>query len=205
MPIARHPDVSTLMTCSAGSQPEALCAVVTSHLAICPPCMREFRQLEEIGVSLFENLASDQTVGQAPAPRAGARIIEANRHAEAGAVDGDVPWPLVEVIGHRLDDLAWRELAAGIWDFKVPLSPTAAGDLRLFRLAPGKGLPKHGHQGEELTLVLRGAYQDESGLFAIGDFSDLDDEAAHTVVATEAGCLLLIASENEPQFMRGLV
>jgi putative transcriptional regulator len=184
MPIVRHPDVSTIMTCSAGSQPEALCAVVTSHLSMCPECMRELSLLEEIGVSLFE--------------------CSAGVDAQAWPAEGDVPWPLIAVLGHDLDAIEWTEIQPGIATHSIELSEHAKGDLRLLRLDPGKRLPSHGHHGEELSLVLRGSYSDESGSFGVGDMSDLDDDTRHSVLAGPEGCIILIASEKKPEFLSEL-
>ncbi len=203
MPIVRHPDVSTIMTCSAGSQPEALCAVVTSHLSMCPACMRELSLLEEIGVSLFECSACEPDVTAAGVPSA-STVFEQGRDARAASTKGDVPWPLIAVLGDDLDAIEWTEIRPGIATHPIELSEHAKGDLRLLRLDPGKRLPSHGHQGEELSLVLRGSYSDESGSFGVGDMSDLDDHTRHSVLAGPEGCIVLIASEKTPEFLSEL-
>lgn len=108
------------------------------------------------------------------------------------------------LIGRNLDELAWTQLWSGVDTFDIELSPDAKGDLRLIRLAPGAALPEHGHQGEELTLVLRGAFNDAFGSFSAGDFADLDDSHRHVVAAAEDGeCIILVASETEPAFLTG--
>ncbi len=203
MPIVRHPDVSSIMTCSAGSQPEALCAVVTSHLSMCPECMRELSLLEEIGVSLFECSAGEPDVTAAGVPSASA-VFEQGLDAQAWPAEGDVPWPLIAVLGHDLDAIEWTEIQPGIATHPIELSEHAKGDLRLLRLDPGKRLPSHGHHGEELSLVLRGSYSDESGSFGVGDMSDLDEDTRHSVLAGPEGCIILIACEKKPEFLSEL-
>jgi putative transcriptional regulator len=203
MPIVRHPDVSTIMTCSAGSQPEALCAVVTSHLSMCPECMRELSLLEEIGVSLFECSAGEPDLTAAGVPSA-STVFEQGRDARAASTKVDVPWPLIAVLGDDLDAIEWTEIRPGIAIHPIELSEHAKGDLRLLRLDPGKRLPSHGHQGEELSLVLRGSYSDETGSFGVGDMSDLDDDTRHSVLAGPEGCIVLIASEKTPEFLSEL-
>ena len=172
MKIAHHPDVSTLMTCAAGSQPEVLCAVVASHLSVCPACMNEVSRLEKIGVALFEHLD--------PAPLALNTPVAAVKHVAEQAVGqcgnywpiGDVPAPLSSLIGFWLDDLDWLPLGPGAWQFAIPLSKSAKGDLRLIKIAPGRALPKYAAHGEELALVLRGGCRDGSKVFGLGDFTD---------------------------------
>ena len=204
MQIVHHPDVTTIMTCSAGSQPEALCAVVTSHLSMCPECMRELSLLEEIGVSLFECSVADATVAESKPPSI-ADGIDQIREMPPYPTKGDVPWPLIPVLGgHHLDSIEWTEIRSGISTYPIELSPDATGDLRLLRLEPGARLPEHGHLGEELTLVLRGSCSDEGGAYVVGDMADLDDETRHSVVAGDQGCILLIASEMKPPFLSEL-
>ena len=60
---------------------------------------------------------------------------------------------------------------------------TGAGKLRLLKVAPGHGIPEHGHGGAELTLVLRGSFHDETGRYARGDVADLDETVEHQPVA----------------------
>ena len=203
MAIVHHPDVTTVMTCSAGSQPEALCAVVTSHLSMCPDCMRELSLLEEIGVGLFECATGDEKVAMGSLPGT-AEALDQVHDPTAERTKGDVPWPLVSVLGHSLDALKWIEMRPGISTVEITLSTNARGDLRLLNLEPGAGLSEHGHSGEELSLVLRGSCRDDFGMFGVGDVSDLDDDHRHSVVAGPQGCIILIASETHPAFLAEL-
>ena len=198
--VMQHPDPATLVTCSAGSQPEALCAVVASHISICPTCLRELLDMEKIGVALFEGLEPEPLSHAHPPMPTGIETVRTS--APALRASAEVPRPIRKVVGGELDSLEWSRLRDGVDHFAVDLSPHARGDLRLIRLCPGASLPEHGHSGEELTLVLRGAFRDETGTFSAGDFADLDDETRHTVTATEDGeCILLIASEGKPAFL----
>ncbi len=204
MAIKHHPDIATLMSCAAGSQPEALAAVIASHLARCPSCAAEVKKMAEIGVALFDKLEPAKMSHDAPviAARAGEAMSEAEtRHASRG----DVPFPIADKVGDDLDRIPWKRIGPGLWHYPIPLSAGAAGDLRLIKVAPGKELPEHGHRGEELTLLLRGSYHDEFGTFETGDIADLDDEAEHRPVADAAtGCICLIASEKKARF-KGII
>ena len=204
MSIKHHPDIATLMSCSAGSQPEALAAVVACHLARCPACAAEVKRMAEIGVALFDKLEPAKMSQDAPV--IAARAAEADLGADAAdSATEDVPFPLAHRIGKSLDEVAWKRLGPGLWHYPIPLSKGATGDLRLFKVAPGKELPEHGHRGEELTLLLRGSYHDEFGTFQTGDLADLDDEAEHRPVADDTtGCICLIASEKKARF-KGLI
>lgn len=204
MAIKHHPDIATLMSCSAGSQPEALAAVVACHLAACTRCAAEVKRMSEIGVAMFDKLAPAPLAHDAPTMAA--RAAEADIPVAAPhAVAGDVPYPIAHRVGNSLEAIAWKRIGPGIWHFPIPLSKGATGDLRLVKVAPGKELPEHGHRGEELTLLLRGSYHDEIGTFEEGDIADLDDEVEHRPVADEVtGCICLIANEKKARF-KGLI
>lgn len=200
MTISSHPDFATLMTCSAGSTPEALCAVVTSHLSMCPVCLNELRSMESIGVALFDQLEPVKLQLDA-LPTNTAANEDGLARAHAAAVHGDVPRPLVEVIGNSLDALPWQRLAPGIWNFSVPMTVQTKGDLRLIKLESGAILPEHRHEGEQLILVLRGSYRSDEISHGVGDFAELDDESKHAMVAETNGCILLIGNEAMPDFI----
>lgn len=205
MPITHHPSIATLMSCAAGSQPEAQAAVVASHVAMCPLCRRELKDLELIGAAMFDDMPSVAVKGEAPVPAARALEAETPASVPHVSVEGDVPYPLRAVLPAELGRIKWKRLAPGIWHHPIPLSKGARGDLRLIKVAPGIALPEHGHGGEELTLLLAGSYRDELGTFRRGDVADLDDEVEHRPVAdAREGCVCLIATERKARF-KGLI
>ena len=116
-------------------------------------------------------------------------------------MDADVPLPLRDLIGPRLDDIRWRRLGMGVWHVPLPLSHAGESDLRLLRVSPGQAMPEHGHGGTELTLILRGAYSDRFGEYRPGDVADLDSDVDHRPIAdSKLGCVCIIASEQRAHF-----
>lgn len=201
MTIKHHPDIASLMSCAAGSQPEAMAAVVASHLALCPACARQVGKLERIGEALFDKIEPSKL--DRAAPVAAARALEADDRAAAAApaTSSEMPLPLIALAGSDLDAVAWKRLGPGLWHYPLPLSKNAKGDLRLIKVAPGWALPDHGHGGEEMTLVLRGSYSDVTGHYGAGDVADLDGDVEHApVTCPKEGCICLIASEKPARF-----
>jgi putative transcriptional regulator len=69
--------------------------------------------------------------------------------------------------------------------------------VHLVRVAGGRRVPRHGHRGVELTLVLQGAYTDSLGRFAVGDVAELDESVDHVPVAERAmPCVCLVVTEG---------
>ncbi|MBL6081381.1 cupin domain-containing protein [Belnapia sp. T18] len=60
-----------------------------------------------------------------------------------------------------------RRLAPGIRHAVLLRGPDGE-TLRLLRIKPGTALPRHSHRGTELTLVLKGAFADETGHYGPG-------------------------------------
>lgn len=203
--ITHHPDLSTLMCCAAGSQPEAFAAVVASHLSLCPECCKEVRRMQEIGVALFDKL--EPVAVQCEAPVVAARASEADIETAPAATPNParlgtgVPSPLAHCISCNLEDVDWRWAGPGIWVCPIGLSHDGcSGDLRLIKVAPGRTLPEHSHAGAELTIVLKGAYSDQTGTYREGDVADLDENTVHMPVACpEQGCICLMASQGKPK------
>ena len=73
------------------------------------------------------------------------------------------------------------------------------GTLRLLRVRPGAAIPRHAHRGAELTLVLEGAFADETGRYGPGDLAEAEAEVSHRPVAEgPADCVCLVAAEGLP-------
>jgi putative transcriptional regulator len=202
MTISHHPGLETLLSCSAGSQPEAFAAVMASHISICPECRRELALMEKIGAALFDQMSPARVKRDAPVMEL--RRMEAgvqSSNAQRKPPGGDVPEPLRPILGRYLDDVKWRKLAPGVWDHQIPLSKGAKGDLRLIKVAPGHKLPEHGHEGSELSLLLRGSYADKLGQYSTGDVADLSTDVEHQPVAdANEGCICLVATDKQLRF-----
>jgi putative transcriptional regulator len=65
--------------------------------------------------------------------------------------------------------------------------PDEASGSRLFLLkaAPGTHLPHHAHEGTELTVILKGAFQHSGTRFGVGDCDDADETVEHLPVVDD--------------------
>lgn len=199
--IRRHPDAATLMSYAAGSLCEPLSAVVAAHLAMCGECCAEVEDLELIGAGLLSSLAPavGSTIVMPPRPLDGETLLVAPAHARSAR--DRLPAPIAQAYGLSFDTIPWKRLGPGVWHHRLPLSAGVEGDLRLLKIGPGREMPDHGHGGSELTLVLDGAYGDETGEYRLGDMQDVDEEVEHRPVADKTlGCVCLIASERPAKF-----
>ena len=144
--------------------------VVASHLAWCPQCREAVRAAEALGGELLEQLPDAAVSDGLPGPHHGRAGSGATLHRLPAppVADAAVPGPLARLLtgGQSSMSSPWKKKAPGVAMFDVKLSPTAKGQLKLLRIGPGRAVPEHGHGGEEITLVLSGAYRDHMGRFA---------------------------------------
>jgi putative transcriptional regulator len=196
MTVTRHLDDSTLMSFAAGSLPAALSVVAAAHIAVCPRCRDEVAMMELVGGALIGSLAGAAMRELPPAPE-----VERGRPAPAparAAAGGEVPLPVASLVGNDLDALRWRWVGRGSWIRRVPFA--GGGQLHLFKCASNVMLPEHGHEGSELTLVLRGTLSDSTGLYRPGDVCDLDESIEHAPTAGSEGCICVVAQDRRVRF-----
>jgi putative transcriptional regulator len=200
MSVAHHPSEAILLDYAAGGLGEGLALVVALHLTFCPSCRSGVAEAEAVGGALLEalppaELAEDalqrtlHRLDERPPPA----LPRPPMVAEGGLA---LPRPLAERLG-PLRESRWRPMSPGVEHVEV-LPPTAAGGHTvLLRSAPGAALPRHGHTGRELTVVLAGSFVDELGRFAAGDLAEIDDEREHRPVIDSAEpCVSVVATEG---------
>ena len=209
MTIMHHLDPATLAAYSAGTLGEPLAAVVACHLDWCGACRAELLRFDAVGGELLQS--SDEVSMSAGALSTVMARLSAEpvrpAHKPVAPMDAtnEIPRPLRRLVGSSLQALEWKMLVPGVKQIRLPLGNPATGNLVLLKVAGGHKLPEHGHGGNELTIVLRGAYSDVTGLYQRGDVADLDGEIEHQPKATDDGdCICLMASESKARF-KGLV
>jgi putative transcriptional regulator len=201
--ITHHLDPATILAYTAGTLSEALSIVAASHIAWCGECRKAVRAAETVGGEMIAAMEEAEVSGSCKAATM-ARLEQATVHRfpRAKAVRKDTPAPLDHLLaGKALTELSWKTKAPGVQMVELPLKHKDHGKLLLMRIAPGKSLPEHGHGGEEITMILSGAYTDKFGRFAAGDVADLDEHVDHKPIV-EAGeaCICLVATEAPTRF-----
>ena len=89
----------------------------------------------------------------------------------------------------------WKRLGKGVAISRLNI-PNAHRDMQVFllRTDPGRTLPRHGHEGYELTCVLSGRFSDSTGSYGPGDLAEMGSDVHHQAVAEGADtCICLIA------------
>jgi putative transcriptional regulator len=201
--INHHLDPATIVAHAAGTLDEALSFVVASHINFCPACREASRQASLLGGEILGGL--EGTPVSADCRTKTLNMLDTatlHRFPKSPQKKSVVPKPLDQLLGGQaLDQIKWKSKAPGLAIYDLPVSPASRGKLFLMRIAAGKAMPEHGHGGEELTLILSGAYNDSLGRFAAGDVADLDQDFEHQpVVEADEACICLVATEAPTRF-----
>lgn len=197
-----HLDPSTVLAYAAGTLDEAFVVVVASHLAMCPACRVAVHEAEALGGELVSNLTGT-AVSDACRAKTLAALDQATLYRlPIAAPRSELPAVLSRLLNvSSFEAIAWKKKAPGVAMVNVKLPTHAKGQLKLLRIGAGRTMPEHGHGGEEITLVLKGAYFDHIGVFAAGDVADLDEEIVHTpVVEPGDDCICLVATIRPTRF-----
>lgn len=198
--IKHHLTDALLMGYAAGTLPEAFNLVVATHISMCDTCRAALAGYDAVGGEVM--LDSDPVSMAEDALATAMSRISATRFtapAKPKRAAGIFPAPLREYTGGDLDSVKWRRVGGGVSQMVLP---TASGaSVRLLRIPAGTAVPDHGHRGLELTLVLQGAFVDETDRFAAGDIEIANEDLNHTPVA-EAGmdCICLAATDAPLRF-----
>lgn len=179
--------------------------VVGAHLSRCAECRARAEADMVVGGQFLEALPPARLAPGAlerTMERLGSSLGEDDVSAgatEPPPVTGELPAALGDLL--RAARLRW--LAPGIR--QAILLRRADGMLRMLRVRPGKALPRHGHSGTELTLVLEGSFADETGRYGPGDLAEAGEGFDHQPIADGvADCLCLVATFG-PLRYRGLL
>lgn len=198
-----HLDPATVVSHAAGALSPEMSAIVATHLAGCVECRRAVARADGIGGALLGQQQPQATPRHSLLRAAMLERLEAAAplppaHAPPDApIDPDrLPTPLQPYFGTSYRALKWRWMGPGM-HFIRTVGPTG-GTMLMLRIAPGKRMPVHGHQGSELTQILRGAYDDDLGHFAAGDVADLDAETKHQPVTSAGSSCICVSALDAP-------
>lgn len=103
--------------------------------------------------------------------------------------------PFLDMPGGELD---WPRQFGGVQEIHLADVSDANVEANLVRLMPGGGIPHHDHGGEELTLVLKGAFHDGHALYRAGDLCRATPGLRHRPeVHGSTPCICLTVSLGE--------
>ncbi len=195
-----HPFSDVLWAYASGTLDEASSVLVATHLSLCPHCRADVARMEAMGGEMLEDVSAapmssgalNDILARLDAPASTKQSVS-SRPVRGPSI---LPRPLRDYVMSDDGDIQWKRLASGVeyLDLDVRAEGRRA---RLLKIAPGTRVPRHGHGGEEMTMVLAGGYSDEFGSYARGDVETADSSHIHQPVA-DAGepCICLTVTRG---------
>lgn len=201
--VKHHLTDSLLMAYSAGTLPEAFSLIVAAHVTMCDECRARLASFDSVGGALMEDTetvpVSESSFAETMRLINSGAVSDLTKPASAKHAKSVLPAPLLDYVGGDLDKVKWRSIGMGVKQAILPTSKQASA--RLLYIPAGTAVPDHGHRGMELTLVLQGAFMDETDRFGPGDIEIADESLNHTPIADiGADCICLAATDAPLRF-----
>jgi len=204
--INHHPGEDLLFDYATGALGEGWSLAIATHLAICPACRHSVSDIETIGGQLLDD-PSPEPVNEATFDQLISQIDQEPDQIEAplnrrnpDAQSPVLPEPLRSYVGGDVNQLAWKRLGFGASQLLIPLREQGV-TARLLCIPAGRPVPTHSHGGLELTLVMSGAFSDDTGRYGRGDLQEADDQLEHQPHAgADADCICLAITDAPLKF-----
>jgi putative transcriptional regulator len=180
-----------------GALPVGLGLTVATHLDLCPHCRAETALFDVIGGALLDNVegvelsesALDLALARIERPEEPVKAVAKSQPAFLAGFD------LPEALTARIKDRYWA--APGVWIAPIYTDDAPKGSKTyLMHVKAGMTMPEHTHRGLEVTLVLKGHFNDVYGEYGKGDFALCADEHSHSPAILDEDCLCLIWQQS---------
>ena len=210
--IKHHPSTALLTDYTVGSLSVAPAVSVTTHLKFCQQCRDSVGSLKQLGGALLceaepspisDNLLS-QTLGRLEAEENEAPLAEGASEVQDFELSEElkgIPDYLNQFLPRN--GLNWRKLSSS-----VTVAPISVGEtqyeLALHKICAGGQTPAHDHNGVEYTVVLKGSFSDEDGMYNEGDFLIREPGDVHRPFATQHEDCICLSVLEAPIRLKGL-
>lgn len=225
MTIHYHPSIEMLTDYAAGSLSLTHSMSIATHIEQCQECQQQIRKLTTLGAQLFTQTATEDANivdlkasffdklreldrsedMSSPVKEQGHRDQSTGPMASEESLpsweqDYQVPKSLRQFVPFGYDKLKWMSLSPSV-KIATLCQEEGGAQVALTRIKAGASIPTHTHTGDEITLVLEGAFSDKSGIYRRGDFITRDASHKHKPMVTkDAECICLTVLDSPIEF-----
>jgi putative transcriptional regulator len=200
-----HPTDELLMQFSAGQTTNALGVMVACHIEKCVQCRIKVQMYNQLGGEILES-----TEPKAISNDLKQKVLSKLENSTETVIGNEIikpsdirlPRPLWRFVHQPLDELNWKGFSPSIKEYTLPISDQTY-TAKFYKIAAGKVLPEHTHQGNEFTYVLDGSFSDKSGSYHQGDFILADTHTIHQPEAASDKDCICFAVMDAPLKMTG--
>ena len=210
--IKHHPSTALLTDYTVGSLSVAPAVSITTHLKYCQQCRDSVGSLKQLGGALLceaepaqvSNDLLSQTLDRLDADESEMALAEGASEVHEFELSDELKG-IPEYLNQFLprNGLNWRKLSSS-----VTVAPISVGETRyelaLHKICAGGQTPVHDHNGVEYTVVLKGSFSDEDGMYNEGDFLTREPGDIHRPFATQHEDCICLSVLEAPIRLKGL-
>ena len=210
--IKHHPSTALLTDYTVGSLSVAPAVSITTHLKYCQQCRDSVGSLKQLGGALLceaepaqiSNDLLSQTLDRLDADEGEMALAEGASEVHEFELSDELKG-IPEYLNQFLprNGLNWRKLSSS-----VTVAPISVGETRyelaLHKICAGGQTPVHDHNGVEYTVVLKGSFSDEDGMYNEGDFLTREPGDVHRPFATQHEDCICLSVLEAPIRLKGL-
>ena len=204
------PDIHWLTEYAAGNLPYSQALCVSAHLSFNSKSRDIVEKLDHVGALLFSENSNNFSSESTNSDLSDSFKKETLESIFSSTADDDeynhtkcntlshpnVPYCLQKLIPEGFDKLNWENVGRS-----MRISHLDTGDsereVALHRISPGAKIANHDHRGQEITVVLKGSFSDEQGLYMPGDFIVKESGEKHKpIVSKDSECICLTVSDG---------
>lgn len=197
-----HPDINLLTEYVNGSSSIAESIAIKTHLHFCPACETKIHHLTQLAASLFASLepvpltalSFEQLFDLATSEHLDARKGSCPRKPCLPETHEESLPPTLHELLHASPG-KWQKLTRSLQTM-IFRNVDPEHEIALHKIKAGCKVPKHDHRGMEITVLLKGSFSDEHGIYSPGDFVVSQPGHVHQPVsAVNEDCFCLSVQE----------
>lgn len=199
-----------MMEYASGALDEAHSLLVAAHLSLSPQARGILNQYETVGGSLLQEfcapVAMKSNALQAVLDKLEClteECREAKREAKCKEMQS-MPSCLQKYMDADQETLPWKDAPDGMRTIAVKTS-CCKSKAELVKFSQGRNSPVHTQMRENITLVLRGRFRDEHGVYTTGDLIITEANGPHELTAEDSNDVLYLAVTPVRRRFRGWV
>lgn len=189
---------------AAGRLPDAVNFIVANHLELSAASVQLAASCNCVGGALIDALPESRVRSDLldDILKATEEEIAVETKSSNSSANADLPSLLRKHLDGPVEQLDWREFS-GIGEYDLLHCDRDGYHIKLVKVRAGRAVPQHTHDGDELTLILRGAFDDVTGRYERGDLAIANHEVDHRPIADSQVDCLCLAVSNAPIRLSG--
>jgi putative transcriptional regulator len=192
-----HPDENMLIEFSAGTLDTAASICVSAHLHYCSSCRAKLLRLDQVGSQMMSQ-AEPIEVADNAFDNLMEKIDTAGKAKPVvNPPSDDLPFSVNKLIKTSLISENWKRLSSSV-DVARFKTGQKEFEVALHKICAGGKTPKHGHEGLEYTVVLKGSFSDENAVYREGDFLVRKPGDVHQPMGSQNGECICLSALSAP-------